>query len=207
MAFVTIVVEHWLEQQIIQWDHHELFLIPASAPQQNEGRKCFIMHSTHFIYSFVASKILCYTSCRALAVHWDGALRSFGQWPNHWPSRLDIWHQWQTKWKRFLHQWSNRSVLFTARGGSVCSWCDGSILHGGPIEVFQFKPVLHDWCNKGCGMCYPVCRMMHIKRTLVANWKEDPMWWQQVSSLAIWVALYHIVQHHITANKMCWAYR
>ena len=25
-----------------------------------------------------------------------------------------------------------------------------------------FQPVLHDWCNKGCGMCYPVCGMMHI---------------------------------------------
>ena len=29
------------------------------------------------------------------------------------------------------------------------SWC-------GPIE-------LHNWCNKGCGMYYPVCGMMHIK--------------------------------------------
>ena len=27
----------------------------------------------------------------------------------------------------------------------------------------------------GCGMCYPVCRMMHIKN-LAANWKEYPMW-------------------------------
>ena len=22
---------------------------------------------------------------------------------------------------------------------------------------FSFQPVLHDWCNKGCGMYYPVC--------------------------------------------------
>ena len=26
-----------------------------------------------------------------------------------------------------------------------------------------FQPVLHDWCNKGRGMCYPFCDMMHIK--------------------------------------------
>ena len=27
---------------------------------------------------------------------------------------------------------------------------------------FPFQPVLHDWCNKGCGMCYPVYEMVHI---------------------------------------------
>ena len=28
---------------------------------------------------------------------------------------------------------------------------------------FSFQPVLHDWCNKGRCMCYPVCGMVHIK--------------------------------------------
>ena len=23
----------------------------------------------------------------------------------------------------------------------------------------NFKIILHDWCNNGCGMCYPVCGM------------------------------------------------
>ena len=32
---------------------------------------------------------------------------------------------------------------------------------------FSFQPVLHGWCNKGCGMCYPVCGMMHIKEPLL----------------------------------------
>ena len=42
-------------------------------------------------------------------------------------------------------------------------WVVGSILHGvDPLSYFSFQPVLHDWCNKGCGMCYPVCGMMHI---------------------------------------------
>ena len=27
--------------------------------------------------------------------------------------------------------------------------------------------VLHDWCNKGRGMCYPVCGMVHIKEPLL----------------------------------------
>ena len=40
-----------------------------------------------------------------------------------------------------------------------------------PLSYLSFQPVLHDWCNKGRGMCYPVCGMMHIKRTLAANQK------------------------------------
>ena len=38
---------------------------------------------------------------------------------------------------------------------------------GGPIELFSFQPVLHNWCNKGCGMCYPVYGMVHIKEPLL----------------------------------------
>ena len=40
-------------------------------------------------------------------------------------------------------------------------------LWGGPIELFLLQPVLHDCCNKGCGMYYPVCRMIHIKEPLL----------------------------------------
>ena len=36
-------------------------------------------------------------------------------------------------------------------------WVVGSILHGvNPLSYFSFQPVLHDWYNKGCDMCYPV---------------------------------------------------
>ena len=37
-----------------------------------------------------------------------------------------------------------------------------------------FQPVLHDWCNKGCGMCYPVFGMMHIKEPLLLIRKSNP---------------------------------
>ena len=47
-------------------------------------------------------------------------------------------------------------------------WVVGSILHWvDPLNYFAFQPVLHDWCNKGCGMCYPVCGMVHIKEPLL----------------------------------------
>ena len=47
-------------------------------------------------------------------------------------------------------------------------WVVGSILHGvDPLSYFSFQPVIHDWCNKGRGMCYPVCGMVHIKDPLL----------------------------------------
>ena len=47
-------------------------------------------------------------------------------------------------------------------------WVVESILHGvDPLSYFSFQPVLHDWCNKGRGMCYPVCGMVHIKEPLL----------------------------------------
>ena len=37
-----------------------------------------------------------------------------------------------------------------------------------PLSYFLFQPVFHNWCNKGCGVCYPVCDMVHVKKTLSA---------------------------------------
>ena len=42
-----------------------------------------------------------------------------------------------------------------------------------PLSYFSFQPVLHDWCNKGCGMCYPVCGMVHIKEPLLLIGKSS----------------------------------
>ena len=47
-------------------------------------------------------------------------------------------------------------------------WIVGSILHGvDPLSYLSFQPVLHNLCNKGRGMCYPVCGMVHIKEPLL----------------------------------------
>ena len=43
-----------------------------------------------------------------------------------------------------------------------------------PLSYFLNQPVLHDWCNKGRGMCYPVCGMMHIKVSLLLFGKSSP---------------------------------
>ena len=53
-------------------------------------------------------------------------------------------------------------------------WVVGSILHGAdPLSYFSFQPVLHYWCNKGRGMCYPVCGMVHIKEPLLLIGKSS----------------------------------
>ena len=49
-------------------------------------------------------------------------------------------------------------------------WCDGSSDRSfmvDPLSYFLFQLVLHDWCNKGRGMCYPVCVIVHIKEPLL----------------------------------------
>ena len=50
-------------------------------------------------------------------------------------------------------------------------WVVGLILHGvDPLSYFLPQPVLHDWCNKGCGM-YCLWDGAY-KRTLAVNRKE-----------------------------------
>ena len=61
--------------------------------------------------------------------------------------------------------------------------CDGSPDRSfmvDPLNYFSFQPVLHDLCNKGCGMCYPVCGMMHIKEPLLIIGKSRPSFLQTV---------------------------
>ena len=42
-----------------------------------------------------------------------------------------------------------------------------------PLSYFSFQPVLHDLCNKGRGMCYPVCGMVYIKEPLLLIGKSS----------------------------------
>ena len=44
---------------------------------------------------------------------------------------------------------------------------------GEPIELYLVQPMLHDWCNKGSGMRYSVCGMVHIKEPLLLIVKSN----------------------------------
>ena len=74
--------------------------------------------------------------------------------------------------------------MFYLRGKSVRSWCNGS-------SDRSFQPVLHDWYNKGCGMCYPGCGMVHIKEPLLLIGKSSPCCGSGFP-LTVCVVLYHM---------------
>ena len=40
-----------------------------------------------------------------------------------------------------------------------------------PLSYSSFQPELYNWCNKGHGVYYPVCEMVHIKDSTY-NWKK-----------------------------------
>ena len=62
-------------------------------------------------------------------------------------------------------------------GKNVRSWCYGSSDQSfmmDSLSFFSFKPVLHVWCNKCRGMCYPVSRVVHIKDPLLLIGNSSP---------------------------------
>ena len=59
----------------------------------------------------------------------------------------------------------NISCTQNSKHSLIVRWIDPSLwTHW---AIFRSKPVLHGWCNKRCGMCYPVCGMMHINVSLL----------------------------------------
>ena len=97
-------------------------------------------------------------------------------------------------------------------------WVVGSTLHGvDPFSYFSFQPVFHDWCNKGCGMCYPVCGMMHIKEPLllIGNvFGDKNIWkniWKTIHSglIDIWDfnIIYQLIHQEIAVRKKLYHWR
>ena len=63
----------------------------------------------------------------------------------------------------YHHHYCCSSSLLLLLNCFVCVFC----LFVGLVLVRLFQPVLHDWYNKGRGMFYPVCGVMHIKESLL----------------------------------------
>ena len=53
-------------------------------------------------------------------------------------------------------------------------WVIRSIPHGGPTVLFLIPASAPQLVNEGCGMCYPVCGMVHIKEPLLLIRKGSP---------------------------------
>ena len=60
------------------------------------------------------------------------------------------------------------------------------------LNLLSFQPLLHNWCNKGHGICYHVCGMVHIKNPLLLITRSS-----QVVTAAVFFSL------HITVSKIC----
>ena len=76
------------------------------------------------------------------------------------------------------YQFFELFFLYVGARYSMSSWCDGSSDRSHmvyPWSFFSFQPVLQYWYNKGHGMRYPVCGMMHIKVTM--DHMIHPSWW------------------------------
>ena len=71
-----------------------------------------------------------------------------------------------------------------------------------PFSYFSFQAVLHDWCNKGHYMYYPVCGMVHIKEPLLLIRKSSHVVAAGFLSHYLNGSLPYI-RHHITINEMC----
>ena len=56
----------------------------------------------------------------------------------------------------------------------MVQWIIRSIPHGEPTELFLIPASVQHLVKKGHGMCYPVCRMVHIKDPLLLIKKSSP---------------------------------
>ena len=56
---------------------------------------------------------------------------------------------------------------------NTVQWVIRSIPYGGPFELFRVPASAPRMCNKGCGMCYPVCGIVIIKYPLLLFRKNN----------------------------------
>ena len=71
-----------------------------------------------------------------------------------------------------------------------------------PMNCLSSELVLHEWCNKRHGMCYPVCGMVYIKEPSLLIRNSNSCSSGSEFSLTLSGPLPYI-QRHITVNKMC----
>ena len=145
-SLVTSVVEDWLEQEMAQSVHHEGSIQWLIAPWVDAVPQSYIS--------------LPYFSLKVYKCHqliWCQTMQG---------SHCDSPKSPKTK--------RGATCSSVVRTFVMVRWVVGLILHGvEPLCYFSFQPVLHDWCNKGCGMCYLLSGMVHIKEPLLLIGKSS----------------------------------
>ena len=71
-----------------------------------------------------------------------------------------------------------------------------------PLSYLSFHAVFHDLYDKGRGMCYPICEMMHIKQSLFCR-KRVAKVVVAAGFLSGYLNDHLDVRPSITVNKMC----
>ena len=179
-------------------------LLAGPCKQQREREMFYLTtHSTHFIYGYMASDIWLRTilivrketRCRHIGYSYRFTARVLLYAPSH---RQDNTYHGLCYTSRGALAGTRNSSMGPPHEGSIrrptatmserstselhpaplieessCGLSDRSFMVD-PLSNFSFQPVLHDWCNKGCGMCYHVCWMVHIKEPLLLIGKSSP---------------------------------
>ena len=92
--------------------------------------------------------------------------------------------------KKYVKETHRHSCYLLTQERDVAPWYDVSLdrsLTVDTLSCFTLQPVLHNWCNKGHGIYYPICGMMHIKDPLLLIRKRSrfPLLLSQWSSTII----------------------
>ena len=79
------------------------------------------------------------------------------------------------KWDSYLGHNFVPSVHPNGRGARFSSVVEHLLIVWWVIKLIPFDALteLHDWCNKGRGMCYHICGMVHIKECMLLMWKTS----------------------------------
>ena len=83
----------------------------------------------------------------------------------------EIWHKvWYTN--------TGYIIISSSRSDyQNLSYCDGSTdrsIMVDPLCYFLLQPMLHIWCNKCCGIYYPVCGIVYLNNPLLLFENNSP---------------------------------
>ena len=141
-------------------------------------------HSTHFIYGYMASDtwlrtILIVreeTRCRHIGYSFRLAARVLLYAPSHrkptsedhkvTQKQTSTYRLYEMLYLTLFNDALNTFLIGYTTSDMQLYNVDGSSDQSfmvDPFSYFWFQPVLHDWCNKGCVICYPLCGKVHIK--------------------------------------------
>ena len=149
-------------------------------PSRVETQKILVKQR---LWQRIASLISTVKHCSVKSVyqcHWLAWVRWATEWDfNPLPPTVTDFSEYclalYRQWKSFssYFYWNETKYFFTMLWQCGCyEFSPNQVLHD-LLSLCSLQPVLHDWCNKGHGMCYPVWGMVHIKEPLLLIGKSS----------------------------------